>query len=187
MLGRGSETQKNLVPPRYQAESRSYTSTGGISSDINIEKAHIYRWETRMGLRNDAMALIFGMLLIAVTFGDSHIVGKVGNLDVMFGHNLWPVIDAVYPLSLIIVFLLFGQMKGRGKLKFNVSTASVFLSFMAVLLLMIGDDFVVVLHLGEAFNSAPSAYWIVISWVFPIYSIFAFLYFGRLHETDTKA
>lgn len=129
--------------------------------------------------KSEILTLIFGMLLILVTFGDSHTNRVVGNLDTIFGQTLWPVLDILYPLASISVFLLYGYVKGNG-LKINSMTVLLFASFIAVLTLFIFDDILQPLNIMLLI---PKTYWIIIMWVYPIYSIFAFFLFGRMHKT----
>ena len=136
-----------------------------------------------MSLRSEILAFAFGALLILVTFGDGHIYLTVGNLDTIFGHLFWPALDTLYPLASIIIFLLYGWVKGKG-LKFNVITAFLFVSFVIVLILVNIDD------LAQALNITlvPSqAYWTVMMWVYPVYSGVAFFSFGKRHETTRTA
>ena len=132
-----------------------------------------------MGLRSEILALAFGALLIFVTFGDSHIIWFVGNLDTIFGLAFWRALDVFYPLASISVFLLYGWEKGKG-LKFNTITILLLASFVAVLVLVNIDDFVQVLNI----TLVPSkAYWGVMMFVYPVYSSVAFFLFGKKQET----
>jgi hypothetical protein len=131
-----------------------------------------------MTLRREVLALAFGALLILVTFGDNHLgVGRVvvGNLDTIFGLPLWRALDLVYFLAPIAIFLLYGWTKGGFRLRFTAVSVLLFASFLAVLTLFSIDDFAVVLRLPL---EPPIAYWEVMSWIFPVYSAFAFFVFG---------
>jgi hypothetical protein len=127
-----------------------------------------------MGLKSEIIALAFGALLILLTFGDSHLVGHVGNLDVIFGHVFWKPLDVLYPLASIAVFLLYGKVKGG--LRFNVVTTLVFLSYLFALALISLDDISLVLNLQVTLSKD---YWIAVEWFYPIYSSIAFFVFGR--------
>ena len=134
-----------------------------------------------MNFRSEALTFAFGALLILVTFGDDHlgsIAGvAIGNLDTIFGYRLWPVMDVIYPAATIAVFLLYGWVKGGG-FKINLTTALLFASFLAVLALVNFDDLAIALHLAVY----PSrAYWVAISWIYPVYTAAAFFLFGKLH------
>lgn len=135
-----------------------------------------------LGFKSEVLALVFGVLLILVTFGDNHfgrIAGvAVGNLDTIFGYRLWPVMDVIYPLATVAVFLLYGFAKG-GKLRINLKTALLFASFLLVLSLMNVDDIAIGLNLMIYFSRV---YWVAISWVYPIYGAVAFFLFGWIHE-----
>jgi hypothetical protein len=136
-----------------------------------------------LSLKSEVLTFFFGLLLVLVTFGDSrfHIgtVGvSIGNLDSVLGQRLWPVLDVVYPLATIVVFLLYGWSK-QGMLRISSRTVFLFLSFLAVLALIVIDDitnsFRLTIHL-------PQLYWSIVSLVYPIYSAFAFFLFGKANE-----
>jgi hypothetical protein len=128
---------------------------------------------------SEILSLLFGVLLILVTFGDAHIDLTVGNLDTIFGLGFWRALDVFYPLASIVVFLLYGRVKGNG-LKTNAKTVFLFASFIIVLLLVNLDDLMPSLNV----TLEPSnIYWIIISWVYPVYSSIAFFLFGKEHET----
>ena len=127
-----------------------------------------------MGLKSEIIALTFGALLVLLTFGDSPLAHNVGNLDTIFGHDLWKPLDVMYPLASIAVFLLYG--KAKGSLKFNVATMLVFLSYLFALALISLDDIALVLNLQI---TLPKDYWIAVEWFYPICSSIAFFIFGR--------
>ena len=137
-----------------------------------------------MVLKSEAIAFFFGVLLILLTFGDSRFQiaatgSAIGNLDSILGPTLWPVLDVVYPLATIVVFLLYGWSK-QEKLRINITTIVLFLSFLAVLTLMIADD--IAEGLGFLSFHPPQLYWNIISSVYPIYSALVFFLFGKAHE-----
>ncbi len=140
-----------------------------------------------LGYRAEFLAFLFGVLLILVTFGDDHIsvfTGiPTGNLDTIFGHRLWPVMDVVYPLATLVVFVLYGWVTGRG-LKINTATVLVFLSFVLVLGLFNIDDLVIVLgKVGIQVPINPSqGYWAAMSLIYPLYGTLTFFGFGKLNE-----
>jgi hypothetical protein len=136
-----------------------------------------------LSLKNEILPFFFGVLLVLVTFGDSRfhlgtVGSSIGNLDSILGQRLWPVLDVVYPLATIVVFLLYGWSK-QGKLRITPRTAFLFLSFLAVLTLIIIDDITdsvgLIVHL-------PQLYWSTVTLVYPIYSAFAFFLFGKANE-----
>ncbi len=135
-----------------------------------------------MGFRSEFLAFAFGALLIFLTFGDDYLTKNIGNLDTIFGHALWPVIDIVLPIVTIAVFLLYGREKGN-KLKINPTTVLLFLSFLIVLALIDADDIARVLRIP--FNE-PILYWTVVMWVYPVYSFVCFLLFGKINQAKTK-
>ena len=130
-----------------------------------------------MGLKSEITALTFGVLLILLTFGDSRLVGNVGNLDVIFGHAFWKPVDGLYSFASIALFLLYG--KAKGGLRFNVVTMLVFLSYLFTLALISLDDIALVLNLQITLSKD---YWIAVEWLYPIYSSIAFFIFGRANE-----
>lgn len=127
-----------------------------------------------MSWKSDLIALVFGMLLILVTFNDSHLIGNIGNLDSIFGPGAWQLLDVAYALCPIVVFLLYGLAKGG--LRINARTVAIFLSFLVVSALISVDDVAFVLHFSI---TLPKSYWVAVEWFYPIYSIFAFFVFGR--------
>ena len=131
-----------------------------------------------MSYRSEILAFAFGMLLIFLTFGDDYLSKNIGNLDTIFGLRFWPVLDVVWPVATITVFLLYGREKGNG-LKINPTTILLFLSFLTVLMLITVDDITLVLRIP--FNE-PNTYWTVMMWVYPVYSSIAFFLFGKKHE-----
>jgi hypothetical protein len=130
-----------------------------------------------MGLKSEIIVLAFGVLLVLLTFGDAHSVGYVGNLDSIFGLAFWKPLDVLYVLASIVVFLLYGKVKGG--LRFNVVTVLVFLSYLFALALISLDDIVLVLNLQITLSKS---YWIAVEWFYPIYSSIAFFIFGRANE-----
>jgi hypothetical protein len=130
-----------------------------------------------MGLKSEILALSFGMLLILLTLGDSHLVAYVGNLDTVFGLAFWKPLDVLYVLASILVFLLYGKVKGG--LRFNVVTQLVFLSYLFALALISLDDIALVSKLQVTLSKD---YWIAVEWFYPIYSSIAFFVFGRANE-----
>jgi hypothetical protein len=132
-----------------------------------------------MGLKSEIIALAFGALLILLTFGDAHLVGYVGNLDTIFGPAFWKPLDVLYPLASIVVFLLYGKVKGG--LRFNLVTMLVFLSYLFALALISLDDITLVLNLQITLSKD---YWITVEWFYPIYSSIAFFIFGRTNEFE---
>jgi hypothetical protein len=132
-----------------------------------------------MSFKSEALALAFGALFILLTFGDAHLSRSVGNLDVIFGGGFWPWLDVVYPLASIAVFLLYGWVKGG--LRIGVLTVAVFVSYLLALAFVSLDDIAVVLHLSLGLTKA---YWVVVEWLYPLYSIVAFFIFGRANQPE---
>ncbi len=134
-----------------------------------------------MSFKSDFLALLFGALLVFVTFGDDHI-GKtlsgieVGNLDTIFGLRLWPVLDVIYPLASIAVFLGYGWSKS-GRFR-NTRSANVLLGLFLLLLAAVNiDDIFIVTKIAV---DMPQLYWNVVSWVYPLGSSAIFFLFGRI-------
>ena len=132
-----------------------------------------------MDFKSEFLAFAFGALLVFQTFGDDYLSRNIGNLDTIFGIGLWPIVDIVLPVATIAVFLLYGCEKGK-KLKINPMTVLLFVSFLAVLMLIEADDIAHGLHIP--FNE-PTAYWTVVMWVYPVYSAIAFFLFRKVNQT----
>jgi hypothetical protein len=131
-----------------------------------------------MGFKSEILALAFGMLLIFLTFGDDHLAPNIGNLDTIFGLRYWPVLDVIYPVASILIFLLYGFVKGGG-LKLKITTVSFFVSYLVALLVISSDDIATVLNIQF---SMSQFHWSVIMWVYPIYSSVAFFLFGKANQ-----
>jgi hypothetical protein len=135
-----------------------------------------------MSFKSDLLALIFGGSMILLIFGDQNLAHDssviVGNLDAVFGLRLWPIMDIIYPLVTVLVFLLYGYVKSGG-FRFRLPTFLLFVSFLAVLFLVIADDVTQVLYLDIHFSRS---YWIATSAIYEIYGSFAFFLYGKLHE-----
>jgi hypothetical protein len=134
-----------------------------------------------MGFKSEIIALTFGALLILLTFGDAHLVGYVGNLDSIFGSFFWKSLDVLYALVSIVVFLLYGKVKGG--LRFTVVTMLMFLSYLFALALISLDDISLVLNLQITLSKG---YWAAVEWFYPIYSSIAFLIFGRANARTSN-
>ena len=145
-----------------------------------------------MGLRKELLALAFGVLLVLVTFGDNHlgnIAGvPIGNLDTIFGLAFWPVLDVLYPLATIAVFVLHGWNE-ESKMKLKSAPTLFFSVFIILLALMNLDDLVLAFnHLGLNLTvQPPQRYWIIISWLYPIYSAAAFFLFEKMLKNRRNA
>jgi hypothetical protein len=91
--------------------------------------------------------------------------------------------DVIYPLATITVFLLYGYVKGNG-FRVNVATVLLLVSFLTALALMNIDDISMVLQLALY---PPKAYWVAISWIYPVYAACAFFLFGKIHAKTLVA
>ena len=119
------------------------------------------------------------MLVILLNFGDDHITRTIGNLDVIFGHQLWPIVDVIYPLASVLLFLAYGQAKGNGKLRFTAKTLLPLATYLISVLLISVDDIFQFLNFGFKF---PELYWIVVMWLYPVISFFSFFIYGYANE-----
>jgi hypothetical protein len=128
-------------------------------------------------MKKEILALTFGMLIILITFGDSHLVSQVGNLDTIFGLAYWRLFDVVYPVASVMVFLLYGKEKGG--LKINLLTVLIFSSYLGALALICLDDIGIVLNLSIV---PPVEYWVIMEWLYPIYAVIAFALFGKTNQ-----
>ena len=129
--------------------------------------------EVKTNLKSEVLALVFGMLIILITFGDNKVNPLVGNLDNIFGPSFWRFMDVLYPLASIIIFLLYGKVKGG--LRIHVLTILVFLIFLMSLAMIIIDDIFVVLRYSI---KLPDMYWGIAQWVYPFVAASSFLAFG---------
>ena len=140
-----------------------------------------------MSFKSEFLALIFGLLLVFITFGDQPLGTAsgitVGNLDTIFGLRLWPVMDVIYPLFAIAVFLLYGWVKS-GEFRVRTSTFLLFASFLALLFLISMDDvaqvFDLTIHLSRTIL-------MVVSWAFMIFGGLTFLAYGKFNEKKRKS
>ena len=89
-------------------------------------------------MKKEILALAFGMLIILITFGDSHLASNVGNLNTIFGLTFWRMLDVMYPVLSLVVFLMYGREK-QG-LKINLRSTVIFSGFLVLLALMCLDD-----------------------------------------------
>ncbi len=141
-----------------------------------------------LGYRAEVLAFLFGVLLVLVTFGSDHVGAftgiTTGNLDTIFGYRFWPVVDLIYSLATIGVFVLYGWVKGGERLKINTATVLVFLSFLLVLGLFNIDDLVLTLYrAGIQVPINPSqGYRAAMTWIYPLYGTLTFFGFGKLNE-----
>jgi len=127
----------------------------------------------KTSLKSEALALVFGMLIILITFGDNRVNLLVGNLDNIFGPSFWRFLDVLCPLASIIVFLLYGKV--RGGLRIHVLPILLFLIFVMSLAMIIIDDIFVVLHISIKW---PDIYWSIAQWVYPFLAASSFLASG---------
>jgi len=135
-----------------------------------------------MSLKSEILALVFGVLLILLTFGDAHLDQNVGNLDIIFGHAFWPLSDVAYALASVVVFLFYGRVYGGFRI--NVLTVGMFLTYLVALALISLDDIAAVLHISLTLTRD---YWVVAEWFYPIYSSIAFFIFRRANQAEKIA
>jgi len=129
--------------------------------------------QVKTNLKSEVLALVFGMLIILITFGDNRVNPLVGNLDNIFGPSFWRFMDVLYPLASILVFLLYGKV--RGGLRIHALTVTLFVIFLMSLAMIIIDDIFTVV--GHSIR-LPDNYWGIVSWVYPFVSAVSFLAFG---------
>lgn len=128
-----------------------------------------------MNRKSEGLALLFGMLIVLIIFGDGMPIEGVGNLDTIFGQTFWPLMDVVYPLASITVFLLYGRSKGG--LKIHPASILLFLAFLVGLLVIQFDDVFVLLNHPI---TLPWVYWTAARWFYFFVSTGSFLTFGWL-------
>lgn len=132
---------------------------------------------------------------------------QVGNLDHVLGNRLWHPLEVLYPLSLIVIFLLFGKVSfnlGREEITRKVtSVASIvqtfvtkiriiapFLFFVLLLIMIDIDDILHVLGVSSALrvSSHSPYYWLPLELViFPLGSLVAFIIFGKVCYESGKS
>jgi len=122
------------------------------------------------------------MFIILLNFGDDHTGLTIGNLDTIFGLRFWPLMDIIYPLASILIFLAYGVAKGNGGLKFNAKMVMPLAIYLLALFLISIDDVSQVLNLGL---TLPEVYWIAMMWLYPAISFLAFFSFGK--QTKNQA
>jgi hypothetical protein len=103
--------------------------------------------------------------------------GNVGNLDTIFGLTFWRLLDVVYPVLSIVVFLIYGREKHG--LKINLRLAVIFSGFLVLLALICLDDLAIVLNVSI---EPPVHVWVIMEWGYPVLSIIAFFLFGKTNE-----
>lgn len=130
-------------------------------------------WKFAAGWKSEGLALIFGMLVVLIVFGDALPGDRVGNLDTVFGQGLWPVMDVVYPLASILVFLYYGRLKGTVRLR--SPSGWILMIFLISLTLIQLDDFFVVINHPIVL---PDTCWTAVRWLYLIIAPGAFLVFG---------
>jgi len=131
----------------------------------------------------EVLAFLFGAFVILLNFGDSHTGPTIGNLDTIFGLPFWPLMDVIYPIASVLIFIAYGQAKGNGTLKFNVETALPLSVYLLAIFLLSIDDVSLVLNLGLG---VPDAYWILMMWLYPAISFLAFFSFGLANERASE-
>ncbi len=125
---------------------------------------------------NEIWAFIFGLLVILEIFGDQVLVKGVevaGNLDTIFGTTFWPLMDLLYPLASIAVFLLYGRAKGG--IRFNTKSILSLFGFLAAIVIMQFDDFFVVFRNTI---TLPGLYWTLARLVYLFAATGTFFAFG---------
>jgi hypothetical protein len=130
-----------------------------------------------MNWKRESLALIFGMLVILIIFGDGIPGRAIGNLDTIFGESLWPFVDVMYPLASIIVFLLYG--KSKGGIQVRRSAILPFAALLAGILMIQFDD---VFELINHPIKLPQLYWTIARWGYLLVAAGSFLGFGRACE-----
>ena len=131
----------------------------------------------------EGLALVFGMLVILVTFGDPMPIPWVGNLDSIFGQTRAPFMDLIYPIASTGVFLLHG----RSRPAFQLSWKGLLplLAFLAVSVAIQFDDILVVLDHRRAM--LPGAYWDVARPLYFLVAVCSFFAFRAWSGVDAEA
>jgi hypothetical protein len=126
-----------------------------------------------MSWKSESLALVFGMLMVLIIFGDALPGDRIGNLDTIFGEAYWRLMDVIYPLASMVLFLLYGKVKGGIQIHF--ATILPFLAFLAGILIIQFDDIFVVLNHPV---KLPELYWTAARWSYLFLSSASFFVFG---------
>ncbi len=126
-----------------------------------------------MNWKKESLALVFGMLIVLIIFGDALQGDRAGNLDTVFGETYGHLIDVIYPLASIIVFLLYG--KSKGGIQIHPATILSFLAFLVGLIIIQFDDIFVVLNHPI---TLPWVYWTTARWCYLFIASGSFFAFG---------
>lgn len=137
------------------------------------------RLEPKFIRMSELFSLFFGMLMMLIIFGDQMPIHWVGNLDTIFGTTIAPLMDMIYPLSSVIVFLGYGKSKGPIQLRFTCIL--LFFVFIASIALIQFDDVFVVF--GHPIV-LPDIYWTTARWLYFIIAPVTFFIFGNECEKN---
>jgi hypothetical protein len=130
--------------------------------------------EKEMNWKSETLASIFGMLVILVTFGDRlPNLYYVGNLDTIFGPTWWYLMDVIYPLASIAVFIFHGWINSG--IRIHYASILLFLVFLVGLAMINIDDIFFVLNYTI---KLPDTYWVIAHWLYPFIALISFFSFG---------
>ena len=127
-----------------------------------------------MNWKSESLALVFGVLIILIVFGDTAQLSWVGNLDTIFGVAFSSLMDIIYPLASIVIFILYG--KAKGSLHLQRSSIMLFVAFLIAILIMQFDDIFEVLNHPIIL---PVIYWTIARWLYLFTALITFFAFGR--------
>jgi hypothetical protein len=126
-----------------------------------------------MNWKRESLALVFGMLIVPIIFGDTLQGNRAGNLDTVFGQTYGHLMDVIYPFASIVVFLLYG--KSKGGIQIHIASILLFLAFLAGLSIIQFDDFFVLLNHPI---TLPWVWWTTARWCYLFISTGSFFAFG---------
>jgi len=127
-----------------------------------------------MNWKSESLALVFGVLIILIVFGDAAQLSWVGNLDTIFGVTYSSLMDIIYPLASIVIFILYG--KAKGSLHLQSRSIMLFIAFLIAILIMQFDDIFEVLNHPIIL---PVIYWTIARWLYLFTALTTFFAFGR--------
>ncbi len=132
-----------------------------------------------MRWKSECLCIAFGALIIFEIFGDQFFFKGVGNLDSLFGINnrIYYVMDVLYPLASIVVFLLYGRSKGSLVIK-SRSIWYIIIFVAALVVIQIDDFFVVLFHR----ITLPDSYWIAARLFYLFAAPSTFLLYGSEYK-----
>jgi hypothetical protein len=134
----------------------------------------------KVSWQSEFFALVFGILMVLVLFGDKTQIAEVGNLDCIFGQALGHLMDVIYPIASMAIFILYG--KSKGVIKFRDKSILWLLTFFAGQVIIQFDDIYSVV-----FNhtiTLPNIWWTMARILYFVIAVVTFFAFGAACEKN---